>query len=241
MTANDHVSLWGGRFSGAPADALSALSVSTHFDWRLAGADIAGSHAHADALHAVGLLSDDEARRMHEALRRLDDDVRSGAFKAGPDDEDVHTALERGLIERAGPALGGKLRAGRSRNDQIATLIRIYLRDEARHLAGRLLDIADALVAQAKAAGGAVPIPGVGGVGGASNTAYVTLDIRLIDNQTSEVVYAAAERGASNQTLGGLVTKYGGFGAGKINGILDAATRKAVVKHVEAMRSLKLD
>ena len=92
-----------------------------------------------------------------------------------------------------------------------------------------------------KAAGGAVPIPGVGGVGGASNTAYVTLDIRLIDNQTSEVVYAAAERGASNQTLGGLVTKYGGFGAGKINGILAAATRKAVVKHVEAMRSLKLD
>ncbi|MBF0940796.1 MAG: argininosuccinate lyase, partial [Schaalia georgiae] len=87
MTANDHVSLWGGRFSGAPADALSALSVSTHFDWRLAGADIAGSHAHADALHAVGLLSDDEARRMHEALRCLDDDVRSGAFKAGPDDE----------------------------------------------------------------------------------------------------------------------------------------------------------
>ena len=154
MTANDHVSLWGGRFSGAPADALSALSVSTHFDWRLAGADIAGSHA-----HAVGLLSDDEARRMHEALRHLDDDVRSGAFKAGPDDEDVHTALERGLIERAGPALGGKLRAGRSRNDQIATLIRIYLRDEARHLAGRLLDIADALVAQAKAAGGAV-MPG---------------------------------------------------------------------------------
>ena len=159
MTANDHVSLWGGRFSGAPADALSALSVSTHFDWRLAGADIAGSHAHADALHAVGLLSDDEARCMHEALRCLDDDVRSGAFKAGPDDEDVHTALERGLIERAGPALGGKLRAGRSRNDQIATLIRIYLRDEARHLAGRLLDIADALVAQAKAAGGAV-MPG---------------------------------------------------------------------------------
>ena len=92
-----------------------------------------------------------------------------------------------------------------------------------------------------KAAGGAVPIPGVGGVGGASNTAYVTLDIRLIDNQTSEVVYAAAERGASNQTLGGLVTKYGGFGAGKINGILAAATRKAVVKHVEAMRDLKLE
>ena len=88
-----------------------------------------------------------------------------------------------------------------------------------------------------KAAGGAVPIPGIGGAGGASNTAYVTLDIRVIDNQTGEVVYAAAERGASNQTLGGLITKYGGFGAGKINGILAAATRKAVIKHAQSMQS----
>ena len=83
-----------------------------------------------------------------------------------------------------------------------------------------------------KAAGGAVPIPGVGGVGGASNTAYVTLDIRIINNETGEVAYAAAERGASNQTLGGLITRYGGFGAGKINGILATTTRKAVIKHV---------
>jgi len=92
-----------------------------------------------------------------------------------------------------------------------------------------------------KAAGGAIPIPGVGGIGGASNTAYVTLDIRIINNETGEVAYAAAERGASNQTLGGLITKYGGFGAGKINGILAAATRKAVMKHVEGMRGLRLD
>ena len=92
-----------------------------------------------------------------------------------------------------------------------------------------------------KAAGGAIPIPGVGGVGGASNTAYVTLDIRIINNETGEVAYAAAERGASNQTLGGLITKYGGFGAGKINGILAAATRKAVMKHVESMGGLRLD
>ncbi len=92
-----------------------------------------------------------------------------------------------------------------------------------------------------KAAGGAIPIPGVGGIGGASNTAYVTLDIRIINNETGEVAYAAAERGASNQTSGGLITKYGGFGAGKINGILAAATRKAVMKHVESMRGLRLD
>ena len=141
-----HVSLWGGRFAGGPSQALAALSVSTHFDFRLAHVDIAGSHAHADELHRVGLLTDQECADMHDALSRLDADVASGAFVPSPDDEDVHTALERGLIDRAGATLGGKLRAGRSRNDQIATLIRVYLREEARHLAGRVLDIAQALV-----------------------------------------------------------------------------------------------
>ena len=97
-----HVSLWGGRFSGGPSQALAALSVSTHFDFRLAHVDIAGSHAHADELHRVGLLSDQECADMHDALARLDADVASGAFVPAPDDEDVHTALERGLIERAG-------------------------------------------------------------------------------------------------------------------------------------------
>ncbi|WP_407826452.1 argininosuccinate lyase [Schaalia hyovaginalis] len=153
------MSLWGGRFSGAPDQALAALSVSTHFDFRLAHVDIAGSHAHADALHTAGLLSDDEAARMHEALSALDADVASGAFTPSAEDEDVHTALERGLIERAGAPLGGKLRAGRSRNDQIATLIRMYLRDEARRTASLVLDLVDALVDQAEAAGDAV-MPG---------------------------------------------------------------------------------
>ena len=154
-----HVSLWGGRFAGGPSQALAALSVSTHFDFRLAHVDIAGSHAHADELHRVGLLTDQECEDMHDALSRLDADVASGAFVPSPDDEDVHTALERGLIDRAGATLGGKLRAGRSRNDQIATLIRVYLREEARHLAGRVLDIAQALVGQAERAGEAV-MPG---------------------------------------------------------------------------------
>ena len=154
-----HVSLWGGRFAGGPSQALAALSVSTHFDFRLAHVDIAGSHAHADELHRVGLLSDQECADMHDALARLDADVASGVFVPSADDEDVHTALERGLIDRAGAALGGKLRAGRSRNDQIATLIRVYLRQEARHLAGRVLDIAQALVGQAERAGDAV-MPG---------------------------------------------------------------------------------
>ncbi|MDR3230931.1 MAG: CsgG/HfaB family protein [Synergistaceae bacterium] len=86
------------------------------------------------------------------------------------------------------------------------------------------------------ASAGVVPIPGLGGVGAASNTAYVTLDIRVIDNSTGEIVYAAAEQGASNQTMGGLVTKYGGFASGKFGGLLAAATRKSVMKHVESMK-----
>jgi argininosuccinate lyase (EC 4.3.2.1) len=154
-----HLSLWGGRFSGGPSQALAALSVSTQFDWRLAHVDIRGSHAHANALHAAGLLDDDELRDMHAALDQLDADVTSGAFRPDPGDEDVHTALERGLLERAGAHLGGKLRAGRSRNDQIATLIRMYLREESRHLGGLLLDVADAILSQATAAGDAV-MPG---------------------------------------------------------------------------------
>lgn len=153
------LSLWGGRFAGGPADALAALSRSTHFDWRLARHDLAGSRAHARVLHGAGLLSDADLAGMLDALDALDADVASGAFGPGPDDEDVHTALERGLIERAGTELGGRLRAGRSRNDQIATLVRMYLRDQARHLSGRVLDLVDALVEQAAAAGDA-PMPG---------------------------------------------------------------------------------
>lgn len=155
----DHLSLWGGRFTGGPSDALAALSVSTQFDWRLARVDIRGSHAHANALHAAGLLDDAEIAAMHDALDRLDADVVSGAFRADADDEDVHTALERGLLERAGARLGGKLRAGRSRNDQIATLIRMYLRGEARHVGGLLLDVATAILSQSRRAGDAV-MPG---------------------------------------------------------------------------------
>uniref|UniRef100_UPI001FE4EC09 lyase family protein n=1 Tax=Pseudonocardia pini TaxID=2758030 RepID=UPI001FE4EC09 len=112
--------LWGGRFSGGPADALAALSKSTQFDWRLAPYDIRGSKAHARVLHRAGLLSAADLDGMLAALTKLEADVLAESFLPAPGDEDVHSALERGLIERAGPELGGKLRAGRSRNDQVA-------------------------------------------------------------------------------------------------------------------------
>jgi argininosuccinate lyase len=155
----ERVSLWGGRFAGGPSEALAALSKSTHFDWRLALHDIRGSQAHARVLHGAGLLDDGQLTSMVDALETLAADVRSGAFVADDGDEDVHTALERGLIERVGTDLGGRLRAGRSRNDQIATLLRSYLREHARVIADLVLDVVAALIEQAQTHLG-VPMPG---------------------------------------------------------------------------------
>jgi argininosuccinate lyase len=144
----NRTSLWGGRFAGGPAEALARLSVSVQFDWRLAPYDLAGSRAHARVLAGAGLLDPDELGQILAALDDLEAACASGAFRPTVDDEDVHTALERGLLERLG-SLGGKLRAGRSRNDQVATDLRLYLRDHARGVAARLVELADALAEQA--------------------------------------------------------------------------------------------
>jgi argininosuccinate lyase len=141
--------LWGGRFSGGPADALARLSMSVHFDWRLAPYDLLASRAHARVLKRSGLLDESECERILTALDELDRDAREGTFRPQPEDEDVHTALERGLLERVG-SLGGKLRAGRSRNDQIATDLRLYLRDHARQLVARVAELETALISQAE-------------------------------------------------------------------------------------------
>lgn len=153
------IALWGGRFSSGPSPELARLSKSTQFDWRLADDDIAGSRAHARALGRAGLLTADELERMESALDELQRRVDGGSFAPIDGDEDEATALERGLLDIAGDELGGKLRAGRSRNDQIATLIRMWLRRHARTVAGAVLDVASALMEQARAAGSAV-MPG---------------------------------------------------------------------------------
>lgn len=137
---------------------MANLSRSTHFDWRLAHHDIAGSKAHAEALLRAGLITDEELRGLIAGLDDLASAVSDGTFGPTPDDEDVHGALERGLVERVGPELGGRLRAGRSRNDQIATQIRRYLRVELRNLAGVVSEVIDALSAQAQSnLGAAMP------------------------------------------------------------------------------------
>jgi argininosuccinate lyase len=141
--------LWGGRFASGPSPELVELSRSTHFDWRLAPYDLAGSRAHASVLQAAGLLSPDDLAALLAGIDSLAADVEDGSFVARPDDEDVHTALERGLLERLGPDLGGRLRAGRSRNDQIATLFKMYLRDHGRRLAQLVTALVEALAQQA--------------------------------------------------------------------------------------------
>jgi len=128
--------LWGGRFEGGPSPELVNLSRSTHFDWRLASYDLDGSRAHARVLHAAGHLSDTERDELVSGIDELDRRVRSGELLPQEADEDVHGALEEALVDLVGPDLGGKLRAGRSRNDQIATLFKVFLRDHARSSPG---------------------------------------------------------------------------------------------------------
>ena len=157
--ATNKGSLWGARFASGPSPALAALSRSTHFDWQLAKYDLRGSRAHAAALQKAGYLTSAELERMLAAIDTLDAAVSGGQFTALETDEDVHGALERGLIEIAGTELGGRLRAGRSRNDQIATLVRLYLLDHAAVISRLLVQLIDAIAAQATAHPTA-PMPG---------------------------------------------------------------------------------
>jgi len=144
-------SLWGGRFAEGPSPELVALSLSTQFDWQLARYDLAGSRAHARALAAAGFLDADELTRMVAGLDAIEARVADGSIVPRDSDEDVHFALERELVDAVGAELGGKLRAGRSRNDQIATLIRLYLLDHAATIAGQTVALVDAIAGQASA------------------------------------------------------------------------------------------
>lgn len=157
--AGEAGALWGGRFATGPSAELQRLSKSTQFDWILAEYDLAGSRAHAKALAAAGYLSADELNNMLAALDELSIMVADGRAVPAEDDEDVHSALERLLIEITGVELGGKLRAGRSRNDQIATLIRLYLIDHAQNITVLLAELVAVIRDQAKAHMGAI-MPG---------------------------------------------------------------------------------
>ena len=127
---------------------MARLSRSTHFDWKLAPYDLMQTKAHAQILERAGLLSQDESRSVVLALDTLASQVASGEFTPNEDDEDVHSAVERGLISLLGE-LGGKLRAGRSRNDQVATDFKLYLRDHAQQIAREIIGLQEAFLDQA--------------------------------------------------------------------------------------------
>ncbi len=143
-------SLWGGRFEVPPAQAMVELSRSTHFDWALAPYDIAQGKAHAAALLRAGLLEEETCAALIAGLDTLAAEVADGTFVPAPTDEDVHGALERRLVEITGEDVGGRLRAGRSRNDQVATDLKLLLLDVAGGLSSEIVGLCDALLDQAE-------------------------------------------------------------------------------------------
>jgi argininosuccinate lyase len=140
--------LWQGRFGDAPAAELLDFTESLSFDARLATDDLAGSRAHVDMLARVGLITEDERAVVAAALARVEAELTAGTFTFLPLDEDIHTAVERRVTELAGPA-GAKLHTGRSRNDQVALDLRLYVRREGRLTAHRLFDLMKVLLRRA--------------------------------------------------------------------------------------------
>jgi argininosuccinate lyase len=150
--------LWHGRFEGGPSDELLAFTVSLGYDRRLAGDDLAGSRAHVRGLARAGIVSEEEAGIVLAALDRVGDELRSGHFAFERSDEDIHTAIERRVTALAGPA-GAKLHTGRSRNDQVATDLRLWARRELGAIASRVLALQRTLLDRARDAGPAY-LPG---------------------------------------------------------------------------------
>ena len=142
------MALWGARFSDGPADAVFALSRSAHFDWRLAPYDIRSSLAHLSVLESSKLVTKDEAAAIRAALKELANEVAKGSFVADATDEDVHSALERGLTAKLGP-VGGALRAGRSRNDQVTTDLRLFAIDHMLEVAALITVLNSAILKKA--------------------------------------------------------------------------------------------
>lgn len=141
---NTSSNLWGGRFASSPEASMFALSRSIHFDWRLAQYDLRSSLAHVHVLEAQKIINSETAQQLRTALSELRKEVANGTFAPLASDEDVHSALERGLKEKIGD-VGGAIRAGRSRNDQVATDFRLYLMDHMLHVASALIDLESAI------------------------------------------------------------------------------------------------
>ncbi|HEU5152840.1 MAG TPA: argininosuccinate lyase [Iamia sp.] len=150
--------MWHGRFAGGPSEALMAFTVSLPFDQRLAAVDIAGSRAHVRGLVRGELLSGDEAGAVLAALDHVEQELLAGDFAFVESDEDIHTAVERRVTELAGPA-GAKIHTGRSRNDQVATDLRLWTKEALASVARSVLGLQEVLATRADEVGDAY-LPG---------------------------------------------------------------------------------
>lgn len=142
--------IWGGRFASGPAAVMEAINASIGFDKRLYRQDIAGSRAHAAMLVAVGILSETDGKAIDEGLVRIQEEIEAGTFVFSTRLEDIHMNVETRLRELIGDA-AGRLHTARSRNDQVATDFRLWIRDAIDHLDSLLLDLQRTLITQAEA------------------------------------------------------------------------------------------
>jgi argininosuccinate lyase len=149
VTTKSGEKLWAGRFRERTSRLVEAFTASVSYDRRLYAYDIQGSIAHAKTLERANVLSDREAATTVRGLEQIRTELDEGHFPFAPQDEDIHMAIERRLTELIGP-LGGKLHTGRSRNDQVALDLRLYLKDALNRLLGRLLRCERALLGQAR-------------------------------------------------------------------------------------------
>ncbi len=140
---------WGGRFTEKTALAAETFSASIHFDMRLYRYDIAGSKAHAKMLARIGLLSGAEVELILDGLTEIESEIEGNTFVFRPELEDIHMNIEKALVEKVGQA-GEKLHTARSRNDQVALDMRLYLRDESQHLIALLSDLQKGFVSLAR-------------------------------------------------------------------------------------------
>ncbi|HIJ89545.1 MAG TPA: argininosuccinate lyase [Deltaproteobacteria bacterium] len=141
--------MWGGRFAGKTAASVEAFTASIHYDARLFRHDIAGSRAHARMLAKQGLISNEEGALIVQGLDRIEQEIEAGEFVFRPELEDIHMNIEKALVEKIGPA-GEKLHTARSRNDQVALDVRLYLREECRRLIGLLTELQKSCVVLAR-------------------------------------------------------------------------------------------
>jgi argininosuccinate lyase len=140
--------LWGGRFEKDTASSMANLSKSTHFDWRLAIFDLLQTDVHVQALNKAKLINEAETKQIRNAIQDIFNKVSSGKLQPNITDEDVHTAIERLIIGSVGE-IGGKIRAGRSRNDQAVTDFKLFLRGSARIISQELGELCSAINVQA--------------------------------------------------------------------------------------------